>query len=435
MNNISQTAPQNSASMRAAYISLFVLTIAYSFNFIDRQLIAILQEPIKAELALSDTQLGLLSGFAFALFYVTAGIPIARLADRSNRKNIVAVSVFVWSFMTCICGLAHNYVQLLLARIGVGVGEAGGSPPSHSMISDLFPEEKRATAMGLYSTGVNIGILFGFLLGGWLNEYFGWRVAFVVVGLPGILLAVGIGVWVKEPIRGAFDKSVSQNEPASFSSAMKLLWGLKTFRFLALASAMNAFAIYSVSNWTASFMIRFHGMSTGELGSWLAAILGLGGALGVVLGGVAADRLSHIDRRYYLWVPTVAMLVGAPGAYFAFSLGNPYVALSVLFVPGVLLNCYLGNAIATTHSLVAPGMRATSSAILFLVINIIGMGLGPSSIGMASDMLNGTYGDASLGVALSTIVPVAMVIASALFFVSSRYLKGDLTRSQARTPV
>lgn len=426
MNSLAGATAPTKSDLKGAYFCLFMLTIVYSFNFIDRQLIAILQEPIKADLNLSDTQLGLLSGFAFALFYVTAGIPIARLADRSNRKNIVALSVFIWSFMTCVCGMAQNYVHLLLARIGVGVGEAGGSPPSHSMISDLFPEKKRATALGLYSTGVNIGILFGFLLGGWINEFFGWRVAFVVVGLPGILLAILVAITVKEPQRGRFDAIQAPAESQTFGQAMRLLWRLKTFRYLSLASAMNAFAIYAVSNWSASFMIRTHGMDTGELGSWLALILGVGGAVGVVMGGVLSDHLSHRDRRYYLWLPMVALLIGAPGAYFAYSLSNPYAALTMLFFPGVLLNCYLGNVIATTHSLVDANMRATSSAMLFLIINIVGMGLGPSSVGMISDWLSEAHGTASLGLALQSVVPAAMVVAAILFYVASTQMKNDI---------
>ena len=190
------------SSSKSAYYALGLLTVVYSFNFIDRQLLAILQEAIKEELSLSDSQLGLLTGFAFAAFYVIAGIPIARWADRSNRRNIVALSLFIWSFMTALSGMVNNYIQLLLARIGVGIGEAGGSPPSHSIISDIFPPHRRATAIGFYSMGVNIGILFGFLAGGWLNEFFGWRVAFLVVGAPGILLAILVRFTLAEPIRG-----------------------------------------------------------------------------------------------------------------------------------------------------------------------------------------------------------------------------------------
>ena len=216
MSEISETAssaPYNAYSTaRARNYALGLLTVVYAFNFIDRQLLAILQESIKADLALTDGQLGLLAGFAFAVFYGTAGIPIARYADRSNRRNIVAGSIFLWSFMTAISGYTQNFAQLLLARVGVGVGEAGGSPPSHTIISDIFPPEKRASALGFYSTGVNIGILFGFLLGGWLNEYYGWRVAFMIVGAPGVLIAIVVRFTLAEPIRGLTEQKVVSNE-------------------------------------------------------------------------------------------------------------------------------------------------------------------------------------------------------------------------------
>ncbi|MEM7019279.1 MAG: MFS transporter, partial [Pseudomonadota bacterium] len=207
------------------YYALVVLTIVYTFNFIDRQLLAILQESIKADLDLMDWQLGLLTGFAFALFYVTAGIPIARWADRSNRRNIIALAIGLWSLMTAISGFVQNYTQLLLARIGVGVGEAGGSPPAHSIISDIFPPEKRASALAFYSMGVNFGILFGFLAGGWLNEFFGWRVAFMVVGLPGILIALIVLFTLREPIRGLSENRQAQaDDNESFVDVLKLLW-------------------------------------------------------------------------------------------------------------------------------------------------------------------------------------------------------------------
>ncbi|MDG2336622.1 MAG: MFS transporter, partial [Gammaproteobacteria bacterium] len=219
-------------SAKARNYALFVLTVGYCFNFVDRQLLSILQESIKGELLLSDGQLGLLTGFAFAMFYVTAGIPIARWADRGNRRNIVALAIGTWSFMTAISGLAQNYAQLFAARIGVGVGEAGGSPPSHSIISDIFPPEKRATAISVYSTGVNIGILFGFLVGGWLNEFFGWRVAFAVVGAPGILMAILIRTTLKEPIRGLSESKEVSDNVAPFKEVLGLLWSRRSFRFM-----------------------------------------------------------------------------------------------------------------------------------------------------------------------------------------------------------
>lgn len=408
---------------------LVLLTLVYTFNFIDRQLLSILQESIKLELLLSDSQLGLLTGFAFALFYVTAGLPIARLADRSNRRNIVAVSVGLWSFMTAISGLVQNYSQLLAARVGVGIGEAGGSPPSHSIVSDIFPPEKRASALSFYSTGVNLGILFGFLFGGWLNEFFGWRVAFMVVGIPGIILAFIVRATVKEPIRGLIENKVASDEQVPFKQVITILWQRKTFRHLALASGLNAFAGYGTANWLASFFIRSHEMTTGELGTWLALSTGLFGAIGILLGGILADKLGKTDKRWYLWVPGIATILVAPFMLFTLLTGSQYVALLCAFIPGLLQNVYLGNSIATTHSLVGLRWRSTASAILFLVLNIIGLGLGPFAVGYLSDFLSPSLGTESLRYAMVALLPTAMIWSSIHFLIASRTLQKDLEQA------
>lgn len=409
--------------------ALVLLTIVYSFNFIDRQLLAILQEPIKLELSLSDSQLGLLTGFAFALFYVIAGIPIARWADRSNRRNIISLSLGLWSLMTAISGLTNNFFQLLAARVGVGVGEAGGSPPSHSIVSDIFPPEKRASAMSFYSTGVNIGILFGFLLGGWLNEFFGWRVAFIVVGAPGILLALLVRFTLKEPIRGLTENKQASEEQVPFSQVLRLLWSRRSFRHMVFAGSLNAFVIYATVNWLASFFIRSHGMSTGELGTWLAMSSGLFGAIGVFFGGFFADKLASRDKRWYVWLSALMMLVCVPFTIAVYSVSNQYTALMLAFVPGTLFNVYLGITIATTHGLVGQRMRATSSAILLLVLNIIGLGLGPWSIGLLSDYLLPTQGAESLRYALLYIIPVVTFWSACHFFLASRTLRADLANA------
>jgi predicted MFS family arabinose efflux permease len=414
------------ASRRASYYTLGILTVVYSFNFIDRQLLAILQEAIKADLSLSDAQLGLLTGFAFAVFYVTAGIPIARWADRSNRRNIVALSLFIWSFMTAISGLVQNYLQLLLARIGVGIGEAGGSPPSHSIISDIFPAEQRAGAIGFYSTGINIGILFGFLAGGWLNEFFGWRVAFLVVGAPGILLAVIVRMTIAEPVRGQAEKKQASEAQVPFKSVLELLWSRRSFRFMAAGAALNAFAGYSTANWTASFMIRSHGMSTGELGTWLAMIMGVCGAIGVFFGGVLADRLAVRDKRWYMWLTACSCLVPVPFMVFVYLVDSPYVALTLSMIPGLMFNVYVANSIACTHGLVGLRMRATASAILFFILNIFGLGAGPWSVGLLSDFLEPSLGVESLRYAMLYLLPVALTLSGLCFILASRNLRQDL---------
>ena len=414
----------------ARYYAVGLLTVVYTFNFVDRQLLAILQESIKADLVLTDAQLGLLTGFAFAAFYVTAGIPIARWADNSNRRNIVALAVGVWSFMTAISGLVQNYIQLLLARIGVGVGEAGGSPPAHSIISDIFPPEKRASALAFYSTGVNIGILFGFLAGGWLNEIFDWRVAFMVVGIPGILVAFIVRFTLKEPIRGLSENRAAGKETeVPFGQVLSLLATRVSFRHMALGAALNAFAGYSTSNWTASFMIRSHGMTTGELGTWLAGIMGLGGAIGVFFGGVIAEKLAVRNTRWYMWLPTLTGIICLPFMVGTYLAPGPYIALGLSIVPGVLFNVYLGNTLAMTHGLVGLRMRALASAILFFIINLIGLGLGPLLTGYLSDVMEPSLGQESLRYAMLYLLPAAMAWSVVHFYLAARHLESDLANA------
>ena len=285
---------------------LVMLTLVYVFNFIDRQLLVILQESIKKELHLSDTQLGLLSGFTFAIFYVTMGIPIARLADKGNRRNIVAASLGVWSLMTACSGLARNFVQLLLARIGVGVGEAGGSPPAHAMISDYFPPQKRSTALSIYSTGIYFGILIGFLMGGYLNQHLGWRIAFFSLGIPGVIFSLLVFITVKEPRKGATDiEATSANKPDSFGEVLKALYSTHTFVFLGLATGLHVFCIYGLVNWAPSFLSRVHGMKNAEIGAVLGPILGIGGAIGSFAGGFLTDYFGKKDKRRYLQIPVM----------------------------------------------------------------------------------------------------------------------------------
>lgn len=416
---------------KAAYYALGMLTLVYAFNFIDRQLLAILQESIKADLSLSDSQLGLLTGFAFAIFYVTAGIPIARWADHANRRNIVAGSLFIWSFMTALSGMVQNYTQLVLARIGVGIGEAGGSPPSHSMISDIFPPNRRATALGFYSTGVSFGILFGFLFGGWLNEYFGWRTAFLVVGIPGVFLSGLIMLTLREPTRGLIEQKTVTAESVPLKKVIQTLWESRTFRHLSLAASLNAFSGYSTASWTASFMIRSHEMSTGELGTWLAIIIGLCGAIGVFFGGMAADWLSPRDKRWYMWLPAISGFIAVPFMVAVYLADTPYVALSMMLIPGLLHQVYLGNTLATAHNLVGLKMRATSSAILFFILNIIGLGCGPFLVGVLSDQLSASHGADSLRLAMLYLLPAVMFWSACHFYFASKHLRKDLEAAPA----
>lgn len=415
----------NEVSNPYRYYVLVMLTLVYVFNFVDRQLLVILQESIKKELRLSDTQLGLLSGFTFAIFYVTLGIPIAHFADKRNRRNIVAISLGLWSIMTAISGLARNFIQLLLARIGVGVGEAGGSPPAHAMISDYFPPEKRSTALSIYSTGIYFGILIGFLMGGYLNQHLGWRTAFFALGIPGIIFSLLFYLSVKEPRRGATDAAVGENKSLSLRAVLKFLSSTKTFRYLALATGLHVFCIYGLLNWAPSFLARLHGMKNADIGILLGLIFGIGGGTGTFAGGFLTDRFGKRDKRWYLKVPAYAILISILFAAGALFLQNTFLSVFCLGVCASLHSMYLGPSIAVAHSLVPASMRALTSAVLFFVLNLIGLGFGPLAVGIISDLLAPALGVESLRWAMSVTLLVSSV-AAVLFFVSAKKLVLEL---------
>lgn len=404
---------------------LFILTGVYAFNFIDRQILVILQDPIKADLNLSDTQLGLLTGFAFALLYVILGLPIARYADKNNRKNVVSISLVVWSVMTALSGMAQNFIQLLLARVGVGIGEAGGSPPAHSIISDYYEPEKRATALSIYSTGVYIGIGLGFLIGGVIAQNYGWRMALYALGIPGVLYAILVWFTIKEPIKGRMDTAATSEKELSFREVVNVLLQKKTFIFLSLATGFQAFGGYAIGNWIAPFLGRSHGMDLATIGITLGLIAAVGGGLGTFMGGYITDKMQKNDIRWYFWLPALAIVINIPLAAFVFFGENTQVVLGVLVLSYFLSALYLGPAIAVTHNLVPAKMRAFASAVLFFVLNTIGLGLGPLVIGMLSDWLEPTYGVDSLRWAF-TCTFLSGIIAAVLFFMAARYYKSDL---------
>jgi predicted MFS family arabinose efflux permease len=390
---------------------LFILTGVYAFNFIDRQILVILQEPIKADLDLSDTQLGLLTGFAFALLYVTLGLPIARYADKNNRKKVVSISLVVWSAMTALSGMAQNFMHLLMARVGVGIGEAGGSPPAHSIISDYYEPEKRATALSIYSTGVYIGICLGFLIGGIIAQNYGWRMALYALGIPGILYAVLVWFTIKEPIKGRM--------------VVKTLLQKKTFIFLSLATGFQAFGNYGTGNWLAPFLGRSHGMELATIGITLGLIAAVGGGIGTFMGGYLTDKMQKKDIRWYFWLPALAIIINIPLSVYVFFGENTQLMLGVLVLNYFLSALYLGPAIAVTHNLVSAKMRAFASAVLFFVLNTIGLGFGPLVIGMLSDWLEPTYGTDALRWAFTCTIFTG-IIAAGLLYMASKYYSRDL---------
>lgn len=431
MARVSEAGTNPYQAQTYRYYVLGIFTLSYMFNFVDRQILAILLQPIKLAFGLSDTQLGLLTGLTFGLFYIVMGVPIARWSDRGTRRSILAMGLGLWSLMTALCGLSQNYLQLLSARIGVGVGEAGCTPPIHSMLSNIFPPKERNKALGIYNSGVMIGMMGGFLVGGWLQEFFGWRVALMAVGVPGLLVALLIRLTVAEPRRSKTFTEGKDGDarPPTFVETIRFLWSKKTFRYMMLAGSMVAFAGYSLFTWVPSFLVRSYGLSEGTIGTWLGLSIGIGGAIGTMATGYLADRLSARDYRWYPWL--LIIIYGGlsiPLLLAMFLTDSGLVALLLFVVPVSLLAGYLAPLVAVTHSLVKERMRATSSAIILLMLNLIGMGLGPTLVGMLSDFLTPSLGNEALRYSLCVLVLSSLIICMMFLLLTARHIKHEMPR-------
>jgi MFS family permease len=411
-----------------------VLTAVYASSQLDRQIMAILLEPIKLELGASDTQMGFLVGLTFAIFYATLGMPIAMLADRTNRRNIVAAAISIWSFMTVICGYAGNFVQLSLARIGVGIGEAGSTPPSHSIISDLFPAEQRGTAMGIFALGVNIGLLIAYLAGGWLSEHYGWRNTFVVVGLPGLVIAVVLYFTVSEPRRGAAEREGPTDSGAApgFRAVAGHMWRVRSTRHLCIGATLAGFIGYGFVLWMPSFLARSHGLAPTEIGLILALMTGVVGALGTFTAGKLTDVLSRRDIRWRAWVVAVGKGGYVPFLAAVFVVDDLWLALLLYLIPAFFGGFYLAPTFSLIQSLVSLRMRALASSIVLFVLNIIGMGFGPQLVGIMSDWFAPSYGQESLRMSLLCLSFINLWCAYH-YFTAGRTLAADLGEPQAGT--
>jgi MFS family permease len=388
-----QPAPHASgftASNNYRHYVLFILFVVYGLSYVDRQILSNLIEPIRKEYGFTDMQMGLLSGTAFAIFYATLGIPIARFADRHSRVNIITASLVVWSVATALTGRAHGFWQLFMVRIGVGVGEAGCNPSAYSIISDYFPAKKRSTAQSIYSTGVYLGQFIGFVVAGYVAHEYGWRAAFYVVGLPGVAVAVLLKMSLREPPRGFSEPTgyVASEPPGAFAVLTKL-GSLASFRNLSFASGLHALVAYGLNNYYAAFLMRSHGMTIKETSTALAVITLTGGITGTFLGGKLSDYFGQRnggDPRYQMWVPGVALLINIPVWLAALLVPDKSVVM-LLMIPAIALGAtYLGPSISATHQLVGVRERAVSGALLLFVLNIIGIGIGPVLSGFISDV-------------------------------------------------
>ena len=374
---------------------LLLLLLAYVFNFLDRQIVSILKIPIKAELGLTDTQLGLMGGIAFASVYSTLAIPIARYADRNGRARVIAAAVLLWSLFTALCGLTANFAQLFLARMGVGVGEAGGVAPSYALIADHVPPKRRARSLAIFSLGIPIGSALGLFFGGWLAEAFDWRAAFIAIGLCGVPIALLIGTLVPEAPARAVAAGTSETVP-SFGATCALLARKPSFWLLSFGAASASICGYGIGFWLPSYFNTSLGLSLGSIGSYFGSIVLVGGSIGIVFGGWLADRLGSSRTGAYAAIPALAFLLTAP--IYAVAMFAPSLSVGwILFtIPYALSLVWLGPIIHAVQGLVAPALRATAAASFLLINNLIGIGFGTFIFGFMSDRLRASYGGEAL---------------------------------------
>ena len=383
------------SSFDKAYV-LALLLLVYITNYADRILLGILLPAIKAEFHLNDTQLGFLHGTAFAIFYATLGVPIAMYADRGNRKFVIVAATAMWSVMTYMCGKATDFWQLVMFRIGVGIGEAGSNPPSHSVISDLFPVKYRGTALAIFSQGVSLGIVVGLYGGAQIAAAYGWRVAFFALGAPGILVALLVMFTMVEPKRGASEGKVITGSPPTIMETYRFIISQKSMLHILAGATLTTMVGYSGVLWWPSFIMRSHGLSPADMSVFLSLVFGLGTGIGVFLGGVLSDYFGRKDPKWLSRVIAIGILFGFPFGAALYLVDESALVFMIIGVPAAAGGMYLGPTIAMVQSLVAVRMRTVASAILLFVINLIGMGLGSLLIGAMSDTLTPIYGQDAL---------------------------------------
>ena len=425
-------APQAAAATQAAaapsarrYYVLGLLTIIYALNFLDRTIFNVLIEPIKKEFVLSDTTMGLLAGFGFVLFYSLLGIPIARVADRLNRRNIVAIAFAFWSLMTALCGMATSVMSLALARIGVGIGESAGSPASQSIVADLFDKNERPRALGVYAIGTYLGIFLGYFIGGYVNQHYGWRMAFFTAGLPGVALAAVLWLTIAEPKRGAMAETFT---PEPIGPTLGFLASQRSFGIVLIGFCLTTYTNYASAAWIPPFLARVHHLSSAEIGTYAGTFKGLSGMAGTLVGGLVVARISRRDDRWKLWAPAITS--GLAGPVFAACMLTPDFSTMVvaLAATSFLVGFHLGPIFAIAQTVARPSMRALASAIIALTATCFGQGVGPLAIGMVNDALKTDYGIEAVRYSLLSAAATTM-LGALLFVVAARTIREDIKRA------
>lgn len=424
------TLVQPEHTSKRAWVALGMLCFVYVLNFLDRQLLAILAKPIQDSLHISDSQLGLISGLYFALFYCFIAIPVGWLADKTNRVKVLSIACAIWSIATVACGLAKTYPQLVLARMSVGVGEAGGVPPSYAIISDYFPPNRRGRALSIFNLGPPIGAALGIAFGASIAAAYSWRHAFVVLGLVGIAAAIAVFVIVREPRKGGLDKNTSglvenaDDSVSGFLETIKMFFSRPTLSLVALASGSTQFVTYGFGNFTVLFLMREKGMELSEIALYYSLLVGIGMTAGIFVSGRMIDRFTQRSKQAYALIPAASLALAIP-FYIGFVWAPSWeLALILLIGPTFLNHFYLSSSVTLVQQEVRPNQRVMSGALLLLVMNLIGLGLGPTYVGIASDFFRDSHPDNSLQIALYTLVPF-YIIAIAIFLMLARVLKKE----------
>jgi len=414
-----------SAPTTRRYYVLGILTLVYALNFLDRTIFNVLIEPIKKEFALSDTSIGLLAGFGFVLLYSLAGIPIARVADRLNRRNIVAIAFAFWSAMTALCGMASSLTMLALARVGVGLGESAGTPASQSLVADLFDKNERPRALGIYAIGTYLGIFLGYFIGGWVNQHYGWRMAFFSAGLPGMALAALLWLTVAEPRRGAMAESFA---PEPIGATLRFLASQRSFVIVLIGFCLTTYTNYATAVWIPPFLARVHHLSSAEIGTYAGTFKGLCGMAGTLVGGVVVAKISRRDDRWKLWAPAITS--GLAGPVFALCMLTPSFATMVaaLAATSFLVGFHLGPIFAIAQTVARPSMRALASAFMLLTATCFGQGVGPLAVGMINDALKTDYGADAVRYSLLS-AGVTTTLGALLFVFAARTIRDDIKRA------
>ncbi len=427
--NTSKSMDEAPAKAGYSWYVVVVLMVIYALNSLDRSVINILGQSIKDDLHISDTQLGLLTGTSFAIFYSLMGLPVARLADRTHRVNLISVALLAWSGLTMACGLATNYLSLFLIRMGVGIGEAGGTPPSQSIIADYFAHQKRSTAIALFNSALALGTFLGFLIGGYVNQWWGWRTAFVVAGAPGVLMVLVLKLTVKEPVRGRVDglEEAAKTTP-SLGATLKTLFGRRSYPLIVVAATCSVGITFVAGAWLPPLFIRLHGFSSAQIGGWLALFTGAGGGLGSFFGGWLADRLKKRTELAEIYVPMIGALLTFPSLLVATLARDSAVALVGVACLFAFAFWWIGPTSSMIHRVVPVRSRALAIGFMLFFSNITALAFGPPLIGWVSDTLNPTYGPDALRYGLGG-ASIALLFSAAFYLWAARFYKADVAEN------